>query len=142
MSKKSTFVFVAFMFLIISSIDSISSMLYMNWRRMRVFCKISGASSNSSRRVPLLLSSIGGEHALFVQAAVQVDFAVAGALEFFKDHFVHAAAGIDQRRGDDGERAAFFHLAGRAKEALGALQAALASTPPDSTLPEDGTTLL
>lgn len=37
MSKKSTLVLVAFMFLIISSIDSISSMLYMNWRRMRVF---------------------------------------------------------------------------------------------------------
>ena len=51
-----------------------------------------------------------------------MDFAVASALEFFKDHFVHAAAGIDQRRGDDGERTAFFDLARRAKEALGALQ--------------------
>ncbi len=30
MSKKSTFVLVAFMFLIMSSMDSISSMLYMN----------------------------------------------------------------------------------------------------------------
>ena len=41
MSKKSTLVFVARMFLIISSMASISSMLYMNWRRMRVFCRIS-----------------------------------------------------------------------------------------------------
>jgi hypothetical protein len=27
------------------SIASISSMLYMNWRRMRVFCRISGAAA-------------------------------------------------------------------------------------------------
>ena len=59
-SKKSLLVLVAFMFLIISSMDSISSMFYMNWRKMRVLFRISGDSSSSSRRVPLLLSSIAG----------------------------------------------------------------------------------
>ena len=43
------------------------------------------------------------EHAFFVEAAVQVDFAVAGALELFEDHFVHPAAGVDQSRRDDGQ---------------------------------------
>ena len=64
----------------------------------------------------------GREHALFVQTALQVDFAVAGAFEFFKNHLVHAAAGVDQGGGDDGQAAAFFHIAGRTKETLGALQ--------------------
>ena len=63
-----------------------------------------------------------GEDAFFIQAAVQVDFAVAGALELFKNHFIHAAASVDQRSGDDGERTAFFDIARRTKEALGAVQ--------------------
>ena len=64
----------------------------------------------------------GREHALFIKAAVQVDFAVAGAFEFLKDHLVHAAAGVDQCGTDDGQAAAFFNFAGRAEKTLGALQ--------------------
>ena len=45
----------------------------------------------------------GREYAFFVQAAVEVDFAVARAFEFFKNHLIHAAACINQRSGDDGE---------------------------------------
>ena len=41
---------------------------------------------------------------------------------------VHAVAGVDQRRGDDGQRAAFLDVARRTEEALRSLDA-LASTP-------------
>ena len=51
-----------------------------------------------------------------------MDFHVAGALELFVDHVVHARAGVDQRGGNDGERAAFLDVAGRAEETLRALQ--------------------
>ena len=51
-----------------------------------------------------------------------MNFHVAGALEFFKDNFIHAAAGVDQGRGDDRDAAAFFQGAGRAEEPLRALQ--------------------
>ena len=64
----------------------------------------------------------GREHALFVEAAVQVNLTVAGALEFLKDHLVHAAAGIDQRGTDDGQAATFFNFPGGAEKTLGALQ--------------------
>ena len=64
----------------------------------------------------------GREDALVDELAVEDDFHVAGALELFEDDFVHARAGVDERGGDDGERAAFFNVAGRAEEALGALQ--------------------
>ena len=43
-----------------------------------------------------LIDVDGREHALIHQAAVEMDFHVAGALEFLEDHFVHTAAGIDQ----------------------------------------------
>jgi len=45
-----------------------------------------------------------------------VDLAVAGALEFLEDHLVHAAAGVDQRGGNDRQRAAFLDVARRAEE--------------------------
>ena len=51
-----------------------------------------------------------------------MDFAVAGALELFEDHVVHARTGIDERGRDDGQRAALFNVAGRAKETLRPLQ--------------------
>ena len=47
---------------------------------------------------------------------------IAGALELLEDHFVHAAAGIDQRGRDDGQRAAFLDVARRAEEPLRPLQ--------------------
>src|SRR5579884_3653689 len=64
----------------------------------------------------------GWEDALVPQFAVQVDFHIAGAFELFKDHVVHAASSVYQGRGDDRQAAAFFHVARRAKEALGPLQ--------------------
>jgi len=64
----------------------------------------------------------GWENALLVKAAVQMDFRVTGALELFKDHLVHAAAGVDQGGSDDGQRSAFFHIACCAQKTLGPLQ--------------------
>ncbi|KAG1387165.1 hypothetical protein G6F59_016527 [Rhizopus arrhizus] len=83
----------------------------------------------------------GREHALFSNATAQVHFAVAGALELFVDHLVHLRAGVDQRGGDDGQAAAFFHIARGTEEALRAVQGVGVDTPV-STLPELGTTLL
>jgi hypothetical protein len=59
----------------------------------------------------------------------------------FENHFVHAAAGHDQRGRDDGERAALLDVARGAEETFFGCSA-LASTPPVSTLPDDGTTAL
>ena len=64
----------------------------------------------------------GREDALFRQMAIQIDLHVAGALEFFEDDFVHAGAGVDEGRGDDGQAAAFFDIARGTKDALGTLQ--------------------
>ena len=60
--------------------------------------------------------------ALFCQTAFQMHFHVAGTLEFFKDHVIHARTRFDQRRGDDGQRAAFFDIARGAEEAFWTLQ--------------------
>ena len=62
------------------------------------------------------------EDPLLVHAPVEMDLHVAGALELFVDHVVHARAGIDQRGGEDRERTAFLDVARRAEEALGPLQ--------------------
>src|SRR6516162_258976 len=53
-----------------------------------------------------------GENASVHQGTVEVDFHVAGAFELFKDDFIHARAGIDERGRNDGERAAFFDVTG------------------------------
>ena len=79
-------------------------------------------SSSSSRRVPRLVEQDRRVDALLGHAAVEVDLAVAGALELLVDHLVHAAAGLDQRGADDRQRAAFLDVARRAEEALRALQ--------------------
>ena len=63
----------------------------------------------------------GGENALLIQAAIQMDFRIAGAFEFFEDHLVHAATRVDQGGRDDGQRPAFFDVARRAQETLGPL---------------------
>src|SRR6266850_7829916 len=62
------------------------------------------------------------EDALFRDAPVEVNFAVAGAFEFLVDDVVHLGAGVDQRRGEDGQAAAFLDVARGAEEALGPLQ--------------------
>ena len=53
------------------------------------------------------------------QLAVEHQLHVAGAFELLKDQVVHAAAGVDQRGADDGQRAAFFERAGRGEQLLG-----------------------
>src|SRR4051794_30303784 len=51
-----------------------------------------------------------------------MNFGVTCSLELFKDDIVHSRTRVDQRRGDDGQRAAFLNVAGRAEETLRALQ--------------------
>ncbi len=58
----------------------------------------------------------GGENAQFGDGAVEVDLHVAGALEFLKNEIVHAAVGLDEGRGEDGEAAALLHVARGAEE--------------------------
>jgi hypothetical protein len=58
----------------------------------------------------------------FGELAVEAQLHVAGALELLEDHLVHAAAGVDQRRGEDRERAALLDVAGRAEELLRRVQ--------------------
>src|SRR6185312_15995645 len=60
----------------------------------------------------------GGINALLDEPAIEVEFAVAGSLELLEDHLVHAAAGIDEGGGENGQAAAFLDVAGGAKEPL------------------------
>src|SRR6185503_9117309 len=62
------------------------------------------------------------EHAAIRELAIEMDFQVTRALELFEDDFVHARAGVDERGGDDGQRAPLLDVARRAEEALRALQ--------------------
>ena len=62
------------------------------------------------------------EDPLVRQLPVEVDLHVAGALELLEDHVVHAGAGVDERRRDDGERPALLDVPRRAEEALWLLQ--------------------
>src|ERR1700710_1939162 len=62
------------------------------------------------------------EGALVGNLAIENQFGIAGAFEFFENHFVHSAAGIDQRGGDDGERTALLDVARGAEETFRPLQ--------------------
>src|SRR4051794_5108066 len=62
------------------------------------------------------------EDALVGDLAVEHDFAVTGALELLEDDLVHLGAGVDQRRGDDRERAAFLDVTSGAEEPLRPLE--------------------
>src|SRR5882757_5427780 len=62
------------------------------------------------------------EYPLLGDAPVEVDFAVAGALELLVDDVVHLRAGIDERRGEDRQAAALLAIARRAEDALRTLQ--------------------
>ena len=65
---------------------------------------------------------MAGKMRLVGHFPVEHDFRVTGALELLEDHLVHAAAGVDQGGGDDGERAALLDVARGAEEALRPLQ--------------------
>ena len=64
----------------------------------------------------------GREDALVGQVAVQLEFHVAGTLEFLEDNVVHLGTGFRKGRGQDGERTAVLDVTGSAEEALGLLQ--------------------
>ena len=51
-----------------------------------------------------------------------MDFHIAGAFELFKNHIIHAAAGVDERGSNDGQAAAFLNIPGCSEKPLGALQ--------------------
>src|SRR3954469_6085382 len=59
-----------------------------------------------------------GEDALVRQLAVELELHVAGALELLEDNLVHPGAGLDQRGGEDRQRAAVLDVAGGTEEAL------------------------
>ena len=109
-------------------------------RSTKMRCRSSFGISSSSLRVPERWMSRAGKTACH-KLPIENHLHVASALELFEDDFIHARAGIDERRGDDGQRAAFFDVPRRAEERFGRCSA-FESTPPESTLPEDGTMVL
>ena len=80
------------------------------------------------RQQDLLLAGAGRvdvdrrEDPLVGDLAVELELGVTGALELLEDHRVHRRAGLDQRRGDDRQRAAVLDVAGRAEEPLRRVQ--------------------
>ena len=81
------------------------------------------------------------EDAFFSTLPPQVQFHVPGTCKLFIETFIHFRAGIDQSRRDNRQASALFHVTCRTEETFRTMQA-LASTPPLSTLPEAGTTVL
>src|SRR5262249_61414603 len=74
-----------------------------------------------ARRAPVDVEA--GEDALLHELAIEVDLAVARALELFEDHLVHARARVDERGRHDRERAALLDVARGAEEALRLVEA-------------------
>ena len=66
--------------------------------------------------------------AAFGQLPVEYQFHIAGSLELLVDHVIHAAAGIDQHRGDDGQATALFDLTRCSEEAFGQQQSCRVKT--------------
>ena len=58
----------------------------------------------------------GRKDAFFHQAAVEVELHVSGAFEFLENELVHAALGIDEGGGEDGEAAVILGVAGGAEK--------------------------
>src|SRR6266550_866371 len=58
-----------------------------------------------------------GEDAFLGQGAIQLDLAVAGALEFLEDDVVHPRSGLDESGRNDGERPAAVLRSDRARGA-------------------------
>lgn len=59
-----------------------------------------------------------GIHSAVNQMAVEMQFHVACSLELFKNHFVHAASGINQSGRNDREASVAVNIAGGAEEAF------------------------
>lgn len=55
----------------------------------------------------------GRKYPLVGHFTVQYDLGVARTLELLEDHLVHAASGIDERRGDDRQRTTTFDITRR-----------------------------
>ena len=86
-------------------------------RRMTlILCRSSAGMSSSSRRVPRLEDIDRRVDALVADLAVEHELHVSGAFELLEDELVHAAAGIDERGGDDGQRARFLGVARRGEK--------------------------
>ncbi len=85
-------------------------------RNIQMRLRSSLAISNSSFLVPDLLMSMAGKTRLSINRRSRIDLHVARAFEFFEDDFVHPAAGIDERRGENGQAAAVLDIARRAEE--------------------------
>ena len=66
----------------------------------------------------------GGPEPHLGALAVEDELHIAGALEFLKNHVVHATAGFNEHRGDDGERAGLLGLASGGEELTGFFQGA------------------
>ena len=81
------------------------------------------------------------EDALVGQVAVELQFHITSTFELFKDHFVHFGTGIYKRRSRMVSEPPPSMLRAAPKKRFG-LCSALASTPPDNTLPEAGETVL
>src|SRR5207244_3832019 len=63
----------------------------------------------------------GRKYPLIHQPAIEEDFHIASAFEFFKDDLIHTATGVHQRGRNNGETATFLDVAGRTEKALGFL---------------------
>src|SRR5207237_8067407 len=59
----------------------------------------------------------GGKDSFLRQRAIQLDFAVTGALELLENDVVHARSRLDEGSGDDGERSAAVLGSNRARRA-------------------------
>ena len=90
---------------------------------------------------PGLVDVDGRENPAVGELAVQNYFHVAGALEFFENYFVHAASGIDQGGGDDGQAPPLLDVSRRAEKPFRAMER-VGIRPPERIFPLGGTTLL
>ena len=71
----------------------------------------------------------GREDAFVGDLAFHDDLGITGAFEFFEDDLVHAAAGVDQRGGDNSKTSTLFDVTRGAEETFRALQSIGVHTP-------------
>ena len=105
--------------------NSIASTVPIGLRMRRstyIFLRMSGGTSSSSLRVPDRVMSIAGKTRLSATLRSRMISELPVPLNSSKITSSMRRAGFDQRRGDDGQRAAFLDVARGAEEALRALQ--------------------